>query len=181
LSSNKDYIEITWDDNSTDEIGYRIDKKVGATGNWGTLVYRPRKDNVSPTATNELVWRDYMPARGEDNYYRVVAINCDDLDGGASSATSPILVDDVLSDDSQLEAKEDILVYPNPAVNELHIAAEQIIKSVEIFNLSGLTILNFDKIEKRKLSTPIALRKGIYIMQISLADGTSFNKKMLVK
>jgi hypothetical protein len=96
LSASNDYVEISWDDNSSNEIGYRIDKKVG-NGTWTTLVYRPRKDNVSPTSTNELIWRDYMPAKGENTYYRVVAINCDDDATGASSVSDVFIAPDDIS------------------------------------------------------------------------------------
>ncbi len=73
---------ITWTDATDQEIGYRIDRRIAGDDNWTTIVYRPRYSDGHEM--NEQKWIDYMAPAGEMLEYRVVAVNCDNSDEGAS-------------------------------------------------------------------------------------------------
>ncbi len=99
-------VSITWTDKSSNEIGFRIDRKIGS-GSWYTIAYRPpRSGKSSWTYTppdgggggpcdcqaqmdfNPSKWMDYTAPKNKSVDYRVVAINCDDDESGASEGVS---------------------------------------------------------------------------------------------
>ena len=82
VNDSEGYVEISWEDGSDDEIGFRIDRREADGGQWTTVVYRPRQSLGHPD--NEQKWRDYLAASGTTYQYRVVAVNCDDGEEGAT-------------------------------------------------------------------------------------------------
>ncbi len=84
FEAEKKYVTISWADASTNEIGFRIDRKDG-TGEWKTIVFRPRKSAGS--TFNEQIWRDYLYPKNINFQYRVVAIDCNNNNAGASPAS----------------------------------------------------------------------------------------------
>jgi len=84
FEAEKKYVTISWTDASTNEIGFRIDRKDG-TGEWKTIVFRPRKSAGS--TFNEQIWRDYLYPKNINFQYRVVAIDCNNNNAGASPAS----------------------------------------------------------------------------------------------
>lgn len=86
-----DHVVITWSDNSQSEIGFRVDRKMGS-GNWNPIAYRPRKS--FGTDYNAQSWADFNAPSDCELFYRVVAINCDDNDEGASEAVGPLTINE---------------------------------------------------------------------------------------
>ena len=84
------YVEIEWEDNSNNEVAFRVDRKITAEGEWYTIAYRPR--HSTGHEENEQAWHDYMAPVGVPLYYRVVAVNCDDTDAGASDTTAALII-----------------------------------------------------------------------------------------
>ncbi len=83
-------IAITWTDAGDEEIGYRVERRVEDSDTWTTIAYRPRHSNG--TEYNEQKWVDYLAPAGKALEYRVVSVNCDDNDQGASEASNPVLI-----------------------------------------------------------------------------------------
>lgn len=104
---------ITYEDNTDNEMAYRIEKKRAGTNDpWTVVAYRPRQETVSseildslytdanygPTPhdqcfpsislndLNKPKWIDYKTNSEEAFEYRVVAIDCDNNDLGSSSS-----------------------------------------------------------------------------------------------
>jgi hypothetical protein len=65
-----------------------------------------------------------------------------------------------------------IRMYPNPAQNTLHIACNEKIEAIEIFNLNGVSVLHS---EDTNLNID-ALKPGIYIVHVQHAFGISQQK-----
>jgi hypothetical protein len=65
-----------------------------------------------------------------------------------------------------------IRMYPNPAQNTLHIACNEKIEAIEIFNLNGVSVLQS---EDTNLNID-ALKPGIYIVHVQHAFGISQQK-----
>jgi hypothetical protein len=82
-----DAVRVTWRDASDNEIGFRVERKVG-DGAWTIIAYRPPRREGSPL--NPQAWVDFLAPTGADLRYRVAAINTQDDDSGASEATAPI-------------------------------------------------------------------------------------------
>jgi hypothetical protein len=59
-------ISLTWDDKSTNETGFRIDRKTGSSGEWAQL---------AQAGANATAFTDGSLAPGNAYYYRVFAIN----------------------------------------------------------------------------------------------------------
>jgi hypothetical protein len=70
--------------------------------------------------------------------------------------------------------KKDILIYPNPATNTLHIKGTNGILKISICDLSGRVILDCqidnDQIEVSKLKV------GFYILKIATGTGVEIRK-----
>ncbi|MBC8408701.1 MAG: aryl-sulfate sulfotransferase, partial [Rhodobacteraceae bacterium] len=83
---------------------------------------------------------------------------------------------------SQNILKTSILAYPNPAQNSLTIEALTNIKSVTIFNATGLKIIEKQIGNNKTTLQTESLEEGIYFIQITLQNGTiSFKKVVITK
>ena len=87
VAHEKDAVKITWTDASTDEIGFRIDRSFdGKT--WSAIAYRPRHEKSNDPES--LTWIDFTLPSGRTAHYRVVALNAEDNDAGASTPSAAI-------------------------------------------------------------------------------------------
>lgn len=84
------YIKIEWEDGGDNEIGFRIDRRESSAIEWTSIAYRPRKSMGH--ADNEQKWIDFRAVPGKEYEYRVVAVNCEDNDEGASQASESVLL-----------------------------------------------------------------------------------------
>ncbi len=84
-----DFVRITWSDRSTQEIGYRVDRRL-ADGDWRTIAYRPRQSGLS--WENQPAWDDHLLPRGVTARYRVASVGCDDGDQGAAEAAGEVVL-----------------------------------------------------------------------------------------
>jgi hypothetical protein len=81
-----DAVNITWRDASTNEVGFRVERRI-ATGRWRTIAYRPPRIEGAPE--NPQTWVDFLAPRGQPLSYRVAAFNAQ-CEGEASKMTEPI-------------------------------------------------------------------------------------------
>ena len=84
---DKDAVKISWIDNSDNEIGFRVDRQI-ENGPWYTIAIRPPQINT--VSENPPVWIDFLAPTGKALKYRVVAINAENSDAGASVPTDAI-------------------------------------------------------------------------------------------
>jgi hypothetical protein len=73
-----------------------------------------------------------------------------------------------------------IIVYPNPASNQVRIAASDIrLKSYQIYNLQGQKVI-FDKFDEFSDTIDVSrLPKGMYLLQIETQKGNALKKIMI--
>ena len=171
---------IEWTDNATNEIGFRVDRRVNG-GAAHTIVFRPRNSDGGDALSynpsgggggynpggycetpegfdfNEQKWIDYMCPVDATVEYRVIAMNCANNTDGASAWTSP---DPVII--AQTE-KDVFSVYPNPADDHLIIngVAEQ---RINLYDLTGNKVLTATSGSEVDVS---ALSAGVYILELS--------------
>lgn len=67
-------------------------------------------------------------------------------------------------------------IYPIPADRELNIRADETVKNITIFSLSGQQIISIENTNNIEVS---ALAKGVYIAQITLENGIVTNEKFV--
>jgi len=89
-----DAVKITWADAADNEIGFRVERRIGA-GPWHTIAYRPPR--IEGTPENPQAWVDFTAPSGRRLSYRVLAISAADEGpcGGPTPATeisSPLRV-----------------------------------------------------------------------------------------
>jgi len=100
---------LTWTDNSTNEDGFNIERKIGVTGTYTFL------DSVG---ANVVTYTDLTPVAGTEYCYRVQGFN----DGGRSGFTNDackVAIDAPDGDPSnaiviQIETKTTITITPAP-------------------------------------------------------------------
>jgi len=83
----EDAVKITWTPASDNEVGFRIDRRI-AEGKWQPIAYRPPR--VQGDSDNPQEWIDFTAPSAKALTYRVVAINADDTDKGASKPSEAI-------------------------------------------------------------------------------------------
>lgn len=95
------------------------------------------------------------------------AVSVDDIQvlGGATLATQ----------ETSSKAKDVVSVYPNPTKGEITIKTDKKIKSTSVFDMTGKSLLQNDS-EKANIS---ALPKGIYLVKINFADGSTSTRKVI--
>ena len=69
-----------------------------------------------------------------------------------------------------------VTVYPNPATERIFITTHQDIKTVQIYDLSGVQVL-----ETAADNIDVSALNGIYFVKIVLADGHQVVEKIVVK
>ena len=80
---NSAQVDVSWTDSSSDETGFRVQRKLGLIGAW---------INVATLGANVQSWTDSGPLAGSSTYfYRVVAFNAggDSTPSNESSITTP--------------------------------------------------------------------------------------------
>lgn len=78
----------------------------------------------------------------------------------------------------ETESSEIVSVYPNPAKNLINISAKENLVSCTIYTLDGKTLLT-TPIEKGAAVDLSNLEKGLYIMALTLNDGTTVVRKII--
>ena len=66
-------------------------------------------------------------------------------------------------------------IYPNPAKGEVNIKTDKKIKSSSVLDISGRTVLS-STTQKVDVSS---LAKGVYMLQVEFADGTTSTEKLI--
>jgi hypothetical protein len=83
-----DAVRVTWKDAASDEIGFRVERRIGE-GAWHTIAYRPPR--IEGAKENPQEWVDFLAPAGKPLTYRVLAVNARD-EGGASFVVGPVTI-----------------------------------------------------------------------------------------
>lgn len=201
---------ISYTDNSSQEIGFRIEKRKANTSDpWIVVAYRPRQQtntisdystisttsNYGPSPTSQCwpsnktindmnlpMWIDYKANPGESYEYRVATIDCDDDD---TAATSVKIINNVKAA-TQAKAALSLKVIPNPVTNSAII--EYSLKNgqtanVDILDISGKVIANLASgTSANTVVLPQGLLKsGIYLVRVMASNGAGVIDKIIVQ
>ena len=108
--------------------------------------------------------------------YKAVAVNC--IDTGTTGVDSAgtgymYLLPITGTGIGPLTANQKLSIYPNPAYNELNIAADQLITDITITDLLGQTVINQQNNSRHAVININALPPGIYLVKV---NGTMMRK-----
>jgi len=148
--------------NETNIDHYEIQRGASATGFFTV--------GMVAAGARQYSFTDEAPAAGR-NYYRLKVV---DLDGGSTYSTIVLM-------DFQESLTAALTLYPNPAVDQLHIslasAAED--ASIAILNTAGQTLKTVKTSGAGRVDISIGdLNKGIYFVEIR-TDGARYVKKVM--
>jgi len=89
----------------------------------------------------------------------------------------------VVSDATDISKVSDNLkIFPNPAINDLNISSVSNINNITVSNVIGQTVLSFNDVNADHFTVNVAdLTKGVYLINIENADGTSAITKFVKK
>lgn len=92
-----------------------------------------------------------------------------------SSATSPIIVGSCAQlsglQNETAASKLQVSVFPNPFSNEIHISSEAELQKIELYQANGKLIQSIDATGKELVLETSSLREGVYLLQITSAQG----------
>lgn len=162
LSESNDEVTLEWRDNSINEVGFIIQRKVGS----GDFV------NLDTTASNVEEYVDMSPASDQVNFYRVLALGIKD---NVSEPSSEVEFNTILG----LESVE-VLVYPNATNGHLNIFGLEN-GNVRIFAMSGSYIEAHSILNESVELDLTHLNSGLYILKLSSYDGRSIRRKILLR
>jgi hypothetical protein len=87
-NEERDAVKVTWTASASGGgAGFRVERRIGE-GKWQVIAYRPPRLQGDPD--NPPEWVDFTAPPGKELTYRVVAVNADDTDKGASKPTEAI-------------------------------------------------------------------------------------------
>ncbi|MFT3980457.1 MAG: T9SS type A sorting domain-containing protein [Ferruginibacter sp.] len=122
---------------------------------------------VNNAGTNHYLFADNSPAKGI-NYYRLKQA---DMDGRYTNSTVTVVVFE--------NTKATLSIYPNPAVNTIHIryAADQKNVTLSIFDITGRKVFAKEFANQSIPEIDIsALVKGVYTLQLNDGSRQLFSK-----
>lgn len=123
-----DQIEVSWTDNASDEVGFRIER---SKGDASFMVIGEVESNVTS-------FTDKTIARGNTYTYRVAS----KTNGGFSTYSPEVAVELVTSVEEEIE--QNLFVYPNPARDYLYIKKSTSDSlPVEILDPAGVVVKAF--------------------------------------
>ncbi len=158
-------MQLNWQDNSTDEIGFIIEHSLDGSS-WLT---------VDSVLANNITYADTGLASNTNYYYRVSSYN-----NYGSSSYSSVINAYTLDGIQDLLSNSFISIYPNPTTGKIQISNIKLqIEEVGVYNMLGervkyemLKQVQHDKIEIDLTSQP----SGIYFVEIKSENEKVFKK-----
>ncbi|OWK75035.1 hypothetical protein CBW16_06510 [Flavobacteriaceae bacterium JJC] len=72
--------------------------------------------------------------------------------------------------------KAAVSVYPNPTKGQVHIESKSAVKSIVLVDMNGRSVKTFENMKQLDLS---GLQKGVYMLNVTLADGQKTSTKLI--
>ncbi len=124
------------------------------------------KGNGTSQKLNTYSFKDFAPPNGV-NYYRLKQV---DFNGDVEYSDSRFVSFDF--------AETTFSVYPNPVTDVINFSG--MVKSVEIYSLQGVLLLKNSGLVS-SVKVPDKFITGSYLIKLSLENGTSLTKQILIK
>lgn len=201
---------VTWQDNSSNEMAYKVEKRKVGASSWTTMAYRPRQQTTSTlplsdtaissktfgydktygkchpsTVTidqmNPTNWADYKYNVMYQFEYRVIAIDCDN-DADAAS----YVVTGLTEKYSDIIKTLTLKISPNPvrgnAIIEYSINDNEK-ATVEVLDMNGrqVLVLASETLSKSVTLPSGILKKGTYLVKVTSNQGSSIVDKMIIE
>lgn len=126
-------------------------------------------------------WTELTPAAGDSNGIpTVIAYNASAIYGGGFSDPDKIggmnKLGPLLATSNTSLSKNAVSIYPNPTKGQVNIESKSSVKSILLVDMNGRTVKTFENIKQLDLS---GLQKGVYMLNVTLADGQKTSTKLI--
>lgn len=126
-------------------------------------------------------WTELTSATGDtDGIPTLFAVNPSAVYGGGFSDSPTVggmnKLSPLLGTSNVSSVKNTVSVYPNPTKGEVNVVSKSAVKSILLVDMNGRAVKSFDNIKQLDLS---GLSKGVYILNITLADGQKTSTKLV--
>jgi len=156
---------LKWQDVSDNEENYVIERSLSDTTHFAAI------DTI---AANSTSYTDTTATGGNSYIYRVRAITS----LLKSAYTDTVLVAVPVSA-VQLNKISGLKVYPSPVKNQLNVEANQLISSIEIYDVSG-KLIDMDDVNAKQIVVDTKnYLSGIYTVVVKASDGSKSSIKIL--
>jgi hypothetical protein len=86
------------------------------------------------------------------------------------------LMHDPLTSTSELNASANLKVFPNPALDVITIHLDELIRDIQIFDLSGKLMLQSNSLSSEPKINLSGLSKGMYILKVNTLSNSYTHK-----
>ncbi len=114
-----------------------------------------------------------------DILYTIGEVNVQELNVGGISVSEGFIGSDFNSNTLSIATFEEdnIIVYPNPALNFIHIKTNLSLEKIELYDVLGKQVLKMKYINKIRVNE---LSKGVYILKV-YSINKKYSKKIIIQ
>lgn len=174
---------LTW----TKKSDFITNKVFYSDANAGVLVAATYDSDVSIfqlyySYDNAATWKSIEPGEVMHTFCTSINVDFSDKNAYVYIASSDLgllgynLDFDILANDEVTHLKSDIMIYPNPTADVVHINDKNL-KVVALYDMNGKKLLESNKTEMNVSQLP----KGIYVLRIVTANNQVISKKLIKK
>lgn len=139
--------------------------------------------NVSFVIQDNIDGKDYFVVPLEIQFANVKAVNKDEAEVIINSDGDTLFVEGTTGI-RQMNLKQDVRIFPNPAANEINVIADFVINGYKLIDLAGREIINAAPSAKgasQSLAIDLsALEQGSYFLHLTTADHYRVCRKIAV-
>jgi hypothetical protein len=127
-------------------------------------------------------WVELTPVAGDaDGIPTLLAVNPSAIYGGGFSDVVPTVggmnkLSPLLATANVSAAKSAVSIYPNPTKGQVNVVSKSAVKSILLVDMNGRAVKTFENIKQIDLS---GLQKGVYMLNVTLADGQRTSTKLI--
>lgn len=185
--------ENSWLGNLNEDM-ITVQKNFSMEGELHVGMVRTDQQNIASAfgqiATLQIIMDENLTGKNENLYVDLLlsfsnihAISADESLIAINSNPSTVVVTDVVSGIKEIELNNDILVYPQPATNQLYISSNESLNKLEIIDVNGCMILQKNlginnTIHKLDINT---ISEGLYFVKVYSIDNQVKVKKVIIQ
>lgn len=87
----------------------------------------------------------------------------------------------LLFDNSEVLENSSVILFPNPNDGKFKLISDSEISVIQVFNISGLIIKNYENVLSTELEFNLSLDAGIYLVKISMKDGEIIEQRIMIE
>lgn len=135
-------------------------------------------DGTNIGIIDDYQYNGFTPTEGQEFSYIAGIMN----NYQASYKLAPRNADDIVTKPTNVKNTEsvDLIIYPNPVINEIRVLSSESIAKVEVTNMAGQVVANSFKVVGQEVVVPVNSKvNGVVVVKITTEGGKVVVKKVL--